>query len=55
MLAAASASAATYAYFDLGEGDAYGINNAGQVVGLSNSGGVHATLWNGAVTINLGT
>jgi probable HAF family extracellular repeat protein len=36
----------------LGDGSAYGINGAGEVVGTS---GGHATLWSGGVATNLGT
>jgi probable HAF family extracellular repeat protein len=37
---------------ELGDGSAYGINGAGEVVGTS---GGHATLWIGGATTNLGT
>jgi probable HAF family extracellular repeat protein len=54
--AVAASHAQTYALTDLGPFRATGINNAGQVVGISHTaGGTHATLWsNGSIT-DLGT
>jgi len=51
---ATPASAVTYSYIDLGEGAAYGINNAGQIVGFSSRIGFHARLWDSLVKVNLG-
>lgn len=58
-----SASAASYTFAALGtlggsSSIAYGINDAGQVVGysyLTGNGSYHATLWNSAVATDLGT
>lgn len=60
--ATSQANAVAYTFTDLGAlgggtySAAYGINNAGQVVGNSDvSNGIsHATLWNGATAIDLG-
>jgi probable HAF family extracellular repeat protein len=45
------ASATTYTLTDLGPGAAFGINDAGQVVGV---GGTTATIWNGTTPTPLG-